>query len=125
MIKEIDGLKLPRSIDATPVLNNRDNVRQTVSGRLVTELDPNPKWEVPASFSSFVLGLDLQRAFYEKCFAMRITPAPVTFISPYNGEEVTVQMKCTEINAPKALGISSKTKTPSLYRDVRAVFREV
>ena len=125
MIKEIDGLKMPRSIDSTPTLNNRDNVRQTVSGRLVTELDPNPKWEVPVTFSSFALGLDLQRAFYEKCFAMRVTPAAVTFVSPYDGSEVTAQMKCTEITAPKAVSISAKTKAPSLYRDVKAVFREV
>ena len=125
MIKEIDGLKLPPSIDGTPTLRNRDSVKQTVSGRLVTELDPNPKWEVPATFSSFSLNLPLQQAFYEKCFAMRVTAAPVTFVSPYDGSEVTAMMKCTEITAPKALNISRRLKAPGLYADVKAVFREV
>ena len=125
MILEIDGLKMPPSVDATPELVNRDAQNQTVSGRLVVELDPNPKWEVPVTYESDALSLSLQTNFYAKCFAMRTTPATIKFVSPYDGQETTVTALCTEIPAPEPVAIRRSTMKPLLYKNARAVFREV
>ena len=125
MIKEIDGLKMPPYLDATPELVNRDVVNQTVSGRLVVELDPNPKWEIPIEYSAESLSVAFQASFYGKCFAMRTTPASVTFVSPYDGQDTTVTALCTEITAPEPVMITRTTKKPLFYKGARAVFREV
>lgn len=125
MIKSIDGLNMPPSIDATPELKNRDVQAQTVSGRLVVELDPQPKWEIPIAYEASALTIDFQAQFYAKCFSMRSTPASVTFISPYDGSETTVTALCVEIPAPNPIGIAWARKSPIAYRNTRAVFREV
>lgn len=125
MIKEIDGLKMPPYMDATPELVNRDAVNQTVSGRLVVELDPNPKWEIPIEYSTENLSVSFQASFYGKCFAMRTTPADITFISPYDGSSTTVTALCTEITAPEPGMIAKSTRKPLFYKGARAVFREV
>lgn len=123
MIKEIDGLKLPPSVEGTAELMNRDTTRRTVSGRLITKLDPNEKWKVTASFESFSLALEFQKSFYDKCLAMRTTSAEITFISPYDGTEKTIKAKCTQRTAPTALNIYGGK--PQLYSKVGAVFEEV
>ena len=125
MITEIDGLKMPPSVDATPELVNRDSQNQTVSGRLVVELDPNPKWEIPIEYDEDALDLTFQGQFYSKCFAMRTTPASVAFVSPYDGSTVTVTALCTEITAPEPARIRQTTRKPMFYTGVKAVFREV
>ena len=125
MIISIDGLKMPPYVDATPELDNRDAQNQTVSGRLVVELDPNPKWEIPITYEQDALSLELQAAFYAKCFAMRTTPASVTFVAPYDGTETTVTALCVEIPAPEAAAIRRQTRRPLFYKNARAVFREI
>lgn len=89
------------------------------------ELDPNPKWEIPITYEQDALSLVLQSAFYAKCFAMRTTPANITFVSPYDGTETTVTALCTEIPAPEAVAIRRSTRKPLVYKNARAVFRQV
>lgn len=125
MIQNIDGLKIPPSIDSTAELINRDSVSQTVSGRLIVNIDPNPKWELTASFKKFSLSVAFQAEFYEKCLNMRTQPAQITFVSPYDGTMQTVNAMCTQINTPEIKGIFKKTKTPAIYGNAGAVFQQV
>lgn len=123
MILQIDDLKLPSELGATAELINRDSQRQTVSGRLVTKYDAVEKWKLTLSFESIALAIEYQKAFYEKCAQMRREARPVTFISPYTGEVVTVRAKCIQRASPEAVGLY--LSRPHLYRKAGAVFQEV
>ena len=123
MIKSIDGLLLPPSIEGTPYLSNRDVQRQTVSGRLITKLDPTEKWVVPVSFETVSFSLEFQAAFYAKCLAMRSTAATVVFVSPYDGTEKTITAKCTSRAAPSAFNLFNRV--PQFYKKIGATFQEV
>jgi hypothetical protein len=123
MILQIDDLKLPPSIDETPYLTNRDTQRQTVSGRLITKLDPSEKWVVPVSFETDTLSPEFQAQFYSKCLEMRTEAKQVIFISPYSGEETTITAKCTSRNTPQ--GINIHQRRPQYYSKIGATFQEV
>lgn len=119
----IDDLKLPESLDTTAALQNFDTQRRTVSNKLITKLAPNEKWIVTVKFATDVLALDFQKKFYEKCLQMRSTSKPITFISPYSGEDITIIAKCTTRTAPTVLSMNKGR--PFLYKNVEAVFEEV
>lgn len=123
LVKQIDTLKLPPSIDETPYLTNRDTNKQTVSGRLITKLDTAEKWVVPVSFEKDSLTISFQAEFYAKCLEMRQTAKSVTFISPYDGTEITITAKCISRTAPQARNIFMRT--PQLYKKIGATFQEV
>lgn len=125
MIKSIDGLTIPPSVDSVSEQINRDSTTQTVSGRLITELDPNPKWKTTVSFPDLAFGLTWQAQFYQKCLMMRKTAATVVLISPYDGTEKQITARCIEIETPEAAAISRKTKAPLFYLSVGATFQEV
>lgn len=123
MIKEIDGLKLPPSISGGAELFNRDFQKRTVSGRLITKLDSTEKWRVTFSFDIASLALSFQAQFYAKCLVMRSTSKSITFVSPYDGTEKTITVKCVSRAMPQALNIYQSK--PQLYGGVGAVFEEV
>lgn len=125
MIKSIDGLKLPASIDCISEMINRDSTTQAVSGRLITNLDPNPKWQLTVDFNEFGLNLPYQAEFYNKCLIMRTTPKLITFISPYTNEELTITARCIGLSTPKVLAISNRSKFPLAYSKAGAIFQEV
>lgn len=123
MVLQIDDLKLPPSLEGSEELINRDTQRQTVSGRLITKLDPVEKWKITISFDSIVLIGGYQGLFYAKCALMRREAKPVTFLSPYDGLETTALCKCIERATPEAIRLYQRR--PWLYRGVGAVFQEV
>ena len=123
MIKSIDGLNLPPSIESTPYLINRDVQKQAVSGRLITKIDTTEKWVVPISFESISFTLEFQAAFYAKCLSMRQTAATIVFISPYDGTEKTITAKCTSRVAPSAFNLLNRA--PQFYKKIGATFQEV
>lgn len=123
MVLQIDDLKLPPSLGGTAELINRDTQRQTVSGRLITKLDPVEKWKLTVSFEAIALASAYHAAFYDKCALMRKEAKPVTFISPYDGQEKTVQCKCIERVSPEAVKLYQRR--PWLYRGAGAVFQEI
>lgn len=123
MVTQIDSLKLPPSLDGSAELFNRDNQRRTVSGRLITKLDPSEKWRVTVSFESVALSRELQAAFYAKCLEMRSTARTVTFISPYDGTEKTITAKCISRATPSAFNLYQRR--PEFYVKAGAVFEEV
>lgn len=123
MVLQIDDLKLPPSLGGTAERINRDTQRQTVSGRLITKLDAVEKWKLTVSFQDIALASAYHAAFYEKCALMRKEARPVTFISPYDGLEKTVQCKCIERVSPE--GVKLYQRRPWLYRGAGAVFQEV
>lgn len=123
MVLQIDDLKLPPSLGGTAELINRDTQRQTVSGRLITKLDPVEKWKLTVSFEAIALARAYHAAFYDKCALMRKEAKPVTFISPYDGQEKTVQCKCIERVSPEAVKLYQRR--PWLYRGAGAVFQEI
>lgn len=125
MIKSIDGLKLPATIDCVSELTNRDSTTQAVSGRLITNLDPNPKWKLTVDFDKFSLTLPYQAEFYNKCLKMRTVAKSITFVSPYTNEELTITARCVSLATPNPLAISNRTKSPLLYGKAGAVFQEV
>lgn len=125
MIKSIGGLALPPSVKCVSELINRDSTQQTVSGRLVSNLDINQKWKITVSFDDFVLSLDYQQQFFAICSEMRRTPAEVVFVSPYDNQERVAVCRCTEIKTPTILAISQTTKNPYLYEKIGCVLQEV
>lgn len=125
MIKSIDGLKIPASVDSVSELTNRDSVSQTVSGRLVANLDPNPKWKCSVAFNEFSLALSFQTQFYAKCLTMRTQPKQLVIVSPYDNSEKTITALCTDMTTPEIAAISKKSQKPFFYQKCGAEFREV
>lgn len=123
MVLQIDDLKLPPSISGSAELFNRDSQKRTVSGRLITKLDTSEKWRLTVSYEESALTLDFQARFYAKCLEMRSGALPVTFISPYDGEEYTVTAKCVSRAAPSAFSLFKRR--PEYYIKAGAVFEEV
>ncbi len=123
MIKSIDGLLLPPSITGTAEQFNRDSQKRTVSGRLITKLDPVQKWRVTVAFDDFALSLDYQAQFYAKCLAMRLSAKTIVFVSPYDGSEVTITAKCISRSTPQPTNLHKRT--PQFYIKAGAVFEEV
>lgn len=114
---------LPPSITGTAELFNRDTTKRTVSGRLITKLDPIQKWRVTVSYDDVSLSLDYQAQFYSKCLDMRMHARPVVFISPYDGSEITITAKCISRNVPSAVNLYKRA--PQFYKGAGAVFEEV
>lgn len=123
MILEIDGLKLPPHTGCTAELINRDTQRQTVSGRLITKYDAAEKWKLTLSLDGVTLSTAFQAAFYAKCLELRRTARPITFLSPYTGEEITAQCKCISRDAP-SIGALVRRR-PRYYTKAGAVFQQV
>lgn len=120
---KIDGLKLPNDISVVAEKQNFDSSKRAVSGRLITKLAPTEKWKLTISFENITLSLPLQKAFYEKCMAMRNKAAVVEFINPYTGMMERATMRCVSRVSPQPSQILRRS--PSLYRNVGAVFEEV
>lgn len=89
----------------------------------LNELDPVEKWKLTVSFEAIALASAYHAAFYDKCALMRKEAKPVTFISPYDGQEKTVQCKCIERVSPEAVKLYQRR--PWLYRGAGAVFQEI
>lgn len=123
MLTEIDGLKMPPSLQASAELFNRDVQRRTVSNRLITKIDTAEKWRVTCLYEVDSLSLDFQTSFYIKCTTMRETAKTIKFISPYDGQEKTITAKLISRNTPQTIKL--KNRVPTLYRQVGAVFEEV
>lgn len=123
MVKSIDGLLMPPHISGTAELFNRDNTRRTVSGRLITKLDPVQKWRVIVSFDDDVLSRELQAQFYAKCLSMRAASAPIVFVSPYDGADITITARCVGRNTPKIVNLYKRS--PQFYNGAGAVFEQV
>ena len=123
MVLQIDDLKLPPSLEGSAELINRDTQRQTVSGRLITKLDPIEKWKITISFDSIVLADGYRGLFYSRCALMRREARLITFVSPYDGLEATAWCKCIDRATPEALHLYQRR--PWLYRGAGAVFQEV
>lgn len=123
MILDIDGLKLPPHLGCTAELTNNDTQRQTVSGRLITKYDAQEKWKLTLSLEGVVLSTAYQAQFYAKCMELRRTARPITFLSPYTGEQVTAVCKCIGRDAP-GVGALSRRR-PQFYTKAGAVFQEV
>lgn len=123
MVTQIDGLRLPPSLDSSAELFNRDTQRRTVSGRLITKLDTTEKWRATVSFETAALSLDFQAAFYGKCLEMRTAAKEIKLISPYDGQEKTITAKCVSRAAPSAFNLYQRR--PQYYVKAEAVFEEV
>lgn len=123
MVKEIDGLKVPASVECKAELQNRDTNRRAVSGRLITKLAPNEKWKVTVSYSTVALSIEYQKKFYEKCMELRARAGTLRFLSPYDGEEKEITVKCVGKTAPE-LACYGRGK-PTIFKKVGAVFEEV
>jgi hypothetical protein len=123
VIQQIDNLKLPPSINGAAELFNRDTQRRTVSGRLITKLDPAQKWRVTVSFDDAALDTAYQAQFYAKCLDMRRNSRAITFISPYDGQVVTIAARCVSRNMPSAFNLYKQK--PEHYTGAGAVFEEV
>ena len=123
MIKSIDGLLLPPSITGSAELFNRDTQKRTVSGRLITKLDPVQKWRVTVSFDDFALSLDYQAQFYAKCLAARLSAKTIVFVSPYDGTEVTISAKCISRSVPEPTNLYQRI--PQFYTRAGAVFEQI
>lgn len=122
MVLQIDDLKLPPSITGAAELFNRDTQRRTVSGRLITKLDPAQKWRVSVSFDA-ALDTEYQAAFYAKCLDMRRNARQISFISPYDGTVVAVAAKCISRSVPSAFSLFKRK--PEYYTGAGAVFEQV
>lgn len=122
MIKQIDDLLLPPSIEDSAELFNDDTQKRTVSRRLITKLNPVEKWRITVSLP-FSLSLEYQAQFYAKCLAMRTTGKTIVFISPYDGSEKTITAKCISRIRPTAVNLYQGA--PQIYKSAGAVFEEV
>lgn len=125
MIISIGGMKIPLTVHSVSEQINRDSVNQSVSGRLIVNLDPSPKWKFTITFDEFSLSRDLQTAFYAKCLQGRTSDLAIEFVSPYDGVVRTVNGRCIEMVTPEIVAISKRTKKPSLYTKAGAVFQQV
>ncbi|MPN07416.1 hypothetical protein SDC9_154686 [bioreactor metagenome] len=123
MVIQIDDLLLPASLECSEELFNRDTTARTVSGRLITKLDPAEKWRVSVLFETDTLALSYQASFYTKCLAMRQTAKNIVFISPYDGTEKTISAKCISRLTPQAVNLY--VGAPQVYSKIGAVFEEI
>lgn len=123
MLTEIDGLKMPPSIESYAELFNQDSQRRTVSNRLITKTDGLEKWRVTCMYETDALTIEFQKAFYEKCAVLRNTAKTIKFISPYDGVEKAITAKMISRNNPRSRFIIGRK--PKLYTQVGAVFEEV
>lgn len=125
MIISIGGLKIPPTVHSVAEQINRDSVNQSVNGRLIVNLDPNPKWKFTLTFDEFSLSRAFQTEFYAKCLTGRTSDLFIEFVSPYSGETLFCNGRCIEIATPEILSISKRTRKPSLYGKVGAVFQQI
>lgn len=123
MIKEIDGLKLPATIEGSAELVNFDTQKRSVSGKLITKLSPTEKWKVTINYDKIALSLTFQNEFYNKCLKARGEAVLISFISPYDGALKNIYAKCVSRTAPLPLAIFRGL--PTIYNRVGAVFEEV
>lgn len=125
MIISVGELKIPPTIHSVSEQINRDSTNQSVNGRLIANLDPNPKWKFTITFDEFSLSRDFQTEFYAKCLQGRTSDVAIEFVSPYDGITRTVNSRCIDMATPEILAISNRTRKPSLYGKAGAVFQQV
>lgn len=103
MIIKIGDLALPESIESVSeqIFRVRDT-KTAASGKNIIRA-PVLKWESTFDMGDAAMDLDYQASFYDLCLAHISTPATVTIVNPYSGEEIEVEMRCVELPPPSLL----------------------
>lgn len=123
MIKSIAGLSLPPSTKSKSEIVPNVTTKRTVNGRLIYK-HRYDAWKCTFEMDeNTIMTPTYQADFYGICISARTTPIEVVFVSPYDGQEKTATMLCTELNAPDILALSGRA--PRGYSGVSATFEEV
>lgn len=123
MIKSINGLELPASKNSTAEYLPITVSKRAVDGTLITKWSYE-KWRLTYQIpEGAVMDLAYQAQIYATCLGAQLSAVPVVFVSPYDGQEHTVQARCTEIGTPDISVMLANN--PAGYGAVSFTFEEI